>query len=167
MLVTATVALGCKDKTVDPRADAAASVSAPLPPDHLAPGEIAEGKLKAFALPLPRDVEIVREFPGVVVARSKTVTPEQVANYFRARVRDGSVSSGSAETRFLNVHATAEPTRDLAIEIRTGLMGVSTCEIMIRDMTRPPSEPGLSEAERRKRAGLTPDGKILDPKHLE
>src|SRR4029079_16160490 len=129
-----------------------------------APGELIEGKQKAFALPLPREVQIVREFPGVVHATSQTVRPEQVANYFRARVQDGVVSAGASETKFLGVHAKTELTRDLAIEVRSGRPGLTTCEVLVRDMPPPPVEPGLSEAERRRRAGLTPDGKLLDPK---
>ncbi len=38
---------------------------------------------------------------------------------------------------------------------------------MIKDITPPPLEPGLTDEERWKKAGLTPDGKPIDPKKLE
>lgn len=138
------------------------------PADHLAPGELAEGTEKAFGLVLPRDMVIHRTFPNVIHASSKTARPEHVANYFRARVQDGTVSAGAAETKFVGVKAKTELTRVLAIEVRGGNPGLATCDVMVQDITPPPVEPGLTEAERRRRMGLSPDGKtLLDPKRIE
>jgi len=168
LALAATSLAACKGQTRagtdggDPlaRADAA-------PVDHLAPGELVEGKQKAFALVLPRELEIKREFPGTVHATSRTAKPEQVANYIRARVQDGIVAAGAAGTKFLGVHAKGELTRDLSIEVNAGTPGVATCDVLVEDVTRPPVVPGLSDDERRRQVGLTPDGKLLDPKHLE
>ena len=154
---------GCKDKPPPTTIDAAA----PPPPDHLAPGELAEGKQKAFGLTLPGELTIAREGQWMVNATSQTARPEQVANYFRARVVDGNVAVGAVDTKFVRVHAKGEPKRDLTIEVRPGLPGYAACEVLIRDVTPPPTEPGLTDEERKKRAGLGPDGKLLDPKHLE
>ncbi|AKU99415.1 hypothetical protein AKJ09_06079 [Labilithrix luteola] len=155
---------GCKKK-VEPAKPA--PVESAMPVDRLAPGELPEGREVAFGLKLPQGMGIARGFPGVVHATSTTLRPEQVANYFRARVVDGTVSAGAVGTRFIDVHAKTDPKRELAIEIRAGAPGVTTCEVLLRDTTPPPVEPGLSEDERRRKAGLTPDGKLLDPKHME
>lgn len=144
-----------------------APVDSALPVDRLAPGELPEGREVAFGLKLPQGMGVARGFPGVIHATSTTLRPEQVANYFRARVVDGTVAAGAVGTRFLGVHAKTDPKRELAIEVRAGAPGVTTCEVLLRDTTPPPVEPGLSEDERRKKAGLTPDGKLLDPKHME
>lgn len=157
---------GCSSKPVT-TTDAGAQATA-LPVDHLAPGELAEGKEKAFGLTLPRDMSIQRQFPNVIHASSKTARPEQVANYFRARVQDGTVSAGAAETKFIGVHAKTELTRNLAIEVRGGAPGMATCEVMVQDITAPVAEPGLTEEERRRRVGVSADGKkLLDPKNTE
>lgn len=142
-------------------------IDSALPVDRLAPGELPEGREVAFGLKLPQGMGIARGFPGVIHATSTTLRPEQVANYFRARVVDGTVAAGAVGTRFLGVHAKTDPKRELAIEVRAGAPGVTTCEVLLRDTTPPPVEPGLSEDERRRKAGLTPDGKLLDPKHME
>lgn len=161
------LAIACSSKPVATTTEGGAPAARP-PVDHLAPGELAEGTEKAFGLVLPRDMVIHRTFPNVIHASSKTARPEHVANYFRARVQDGTVSAGAAETKFIGVHAKAELTRVLAIEVRGGNPGLASCDVMVRDITPPPVEPGLTEEERRRRMGLSPDGKtLLDPKHTE
>ena len=54
--------------------------------------------------------------------------------------------------------------RVLSIEV--GKTGGQT-HLVVRDKTRPPPKPGLSEAERWREVGLTPDGKPADPKKFE
>lgn len=39
-------------------------------------------------------------------------------------------------------------------------------ELVIRDVTRPPAPAGLSERERWERAGIAPDGKLLNQDQL-
>ncbi|MCL2724623.1 MAG: hypothetical protein FWD69_09330 [Polyangiaceae bacterium] len=168
VLVSGLVALGplsCKRKGEE--LQTATNTPSALPADRLAPGELPEGKEKAFELKLPQGMTISRAFTGTVHASSNTLAPEQVSNFFRARVTGGTVSVSTDEIRFLNVRAVADPNRELAIEIRRGKPGIATCEVLVRDITPPPFVPGLSEDERRNKAGLSPDGGLLDPKRME
>jgi hypothetical protein len=142
-------------------------VDAAAPVDHLAPGEIVEGKDRAFGLPLPRDSKVEARFAGSVHVTS-ILAPESLANFVRARVKDGVITAGGAATKLENVVAVADPARVLTIEVRpTQGHPIAKSEMIVRDTTPPPFDPNLSEEERWRRAGLTPSGELLDPKHLE
>jgi hypothetical protein len=145
-----------------------ASVAAPPPPtpvDQLAPGELLEGTEKAFALVLPRGVHVQRAFMDLVYASGEP-RADDVANYIRARVREGTVTRGATGTVFDSVKVPAEPTRVLHILVGH-LPASDACNLVIRDMTPPPPQPvPTSEAERFRAAGLTPSGQFLDPKHI-
>jgi len=139
----------------------------PPPVDHLAPHEQVEGKDKAFALALPRDAVVVGRFADSVNIQSK-LTLEDLANFVRARVKEGRVVAGGAATTFEDVVVPADPDRRLTIVIRRSNSGAPMrSDMIVRDSTPPPVEPGLSDEERFKKAGLGPDGKLLDPKHTE
>jgi hypothetical protein len=116
---------------------------------------------------LPKDSVVVRAFPGVIHVRSPSATPEQLTNYVRARVADGAVFAGAAETRFVGVKLRSDPTQLLGIEIRAGSPGVARAEMVVRDSTPIALPPGFTEAESRKSVGVTKDGKLADPKHME
>jgi hypothetical protein len=131
--------------------------------DYLAPGELVEGKEKAFALILPRDLGIDHAFANEVLAHSDA-TPEALANYIRAHVRDGTVTVGAMGTTFERVKVPAEPTRELRIRVRTGQGYRSALEV--RDTTPPVIEDPGNERDRWKQAGLLPNGQPVDPKHL-
>lgn len=141
---------------------------APPPPvDRLAPNEVAEGKDKAFALPLPRHAKITGRFDTSVTVRSPLL-PEELANFVRARVKEGNVVAGGAATRFEDVIVPAEPQRRLTIEVRRPpLTGDARSEMTVRDTTPPPVEPNLTDEDRWKKAGFGPDGKLLDPKQAQ
>jgi hypothetical protein len=160
---TAAAGMGCKSKP-PPEPPAPAP---PAPADHLATNEVIEGKDKAFALPLPFYSRVTGRFTTSVTVRS-ALKPEELANFVRARVKDGNVVAGGASTTFENVIVPAEPTRKLTIEVRrTPLTGDARSEMTIRDVTPPPLDPNLTEEERWKSVGMTPDGKLLDPKHMQ
>ncbi len=141
----------------------------PSPPkDHLAPGEIPEGTEKAFALPLPRASEVYMRFPESVHVRS-SLGPEPISNFVRARVKSGRVLVGATMTTFEDVIVPAEPKRHITVEIRRGGPQSDTrSEMVVKDVTPPPPpDPNESEADRRRKAGLTPEGKLLDPNHMQ
>ena len=103
-------------------------------------------------------------FPDRAMARGD-VDPERVANYVRARVKDGKVTAGASLTMFDGVHTPSEPFRALGIRIER-LHG--RCQIEVRDVTPPPDpDPGADEAARWRRLGLAPNGQPLDPKHMQ
>ena len=138
-MVPALHGFGCrKDATPDvepPGAAAAPASPASTPPvDHLMPGELVEGKAKAFALVLPRDVTIDNSLRDEVLAHGDA-TPEAVANYVRARVREGTITVGAMGTTFEHVRVPAEPTRELRIKVSAGRGYRSAIDI--RDITPP------------------------------
>ena len=159
LLMLALAAAGCKKPRPPPVEDA------PLPVDHLAHDEVPGGVEKAFALQLPRDSHIFGRLSNTVLVRS-ALEPEAVSNYVRARVKSGKATIGATATTFENVIVPAEPTRQLTIEIRRANGPGMRTSLTIRDSTpSPPVEIPPDEAWRK--AGLTPDGKLLDPKKVE
>jgi hypothetical protein len=129
--------------------------------DHLAKAELVEGGEKAFALPLPRDVKITFRFPKAIHAEG-VVASEAVANFMRARVKDGEVRVGASETQFEGVRVPSEPTRLLRIRVYGDR---SFTRVVVEDAT-PPIVQGTPD-ERMRNVGLTPDGKLIDDKKVE
>lgn len=142
----------------------ALAASAPArPADHALPDEIAEGNEKAFGLPVPRQMRVIGRFDDVVFITGD-VAPELVANYVRQRVAASNVETGPGKTVFTGVTLRGDAARTLRIDVisRNG-----DTDLTVRDETRPPAREGLTEAERWKALGLTPQGTPLDPTHLE
>jgi hypothetical protein len=145
--------------------DAGASEVGAAPLDRLAPGELIPGTTKAFALVLPRDLHVDQALTDVVFA-SGPVDAADLANYVRARVRDGDVSVGATATVFDKVKAIDAPARLLFVRIFSGPMGRGA-HIEVRDVTPPPVPDLPNEESRWKQVGLRPDGQLLDPQHLK
>jgi hypothetical protein len=76
---------------------------------------------------------------------------------------------GATTTTFEDVIVPAEPKRHITVEIRPGRANTDVrSEMVVKDVTPPPPpDPNESEAELRRKAGLTPDGKLLDPNHMQ
>lgn len=137
------------------------------PLDHLAPGEAVEGKEQVHGLPLPRLSQIAARLASSTHVTSQ-LSPEELINFLRARVKEGTVTTGASSTTLVNVIPRNDANKRLTIEVRVARAGDGTrSEMIIRDTTPAPVEPGLSDEQRMKKAGLTPDGKIADPTHLE
>jgi hypothetical protein len=141
----------------------APSASAP-PVDHLASDELLEGPEQAFGLALPRGVAVLGRFWDVVYVQGQAPLASLV-KYFRSRVRDGSMTVGEKSATFDKVHLPAKPGLELRIEITPG---PATMNIEVRDVSPRPVVGGPSDDESRWRAlGLTKDGKLADPTHLQ
>lgn len=162
------LALGCRHPS-PAETDSAGTVAAPVaatseapPVDHLAPGELIEGTQVALGLKLPRDLRLEEAFADVAYARGLAPL-HSVVTYFRERLKDGSLREGEQAATFMNVHAPGRPGRELSVEIGATLGGV---RVEIRDTT-PPVLPALPNDEARfRQVGLSPDGRWLDPTHL-
>jgi hypothetical protein len=154
---------GCEKKET-PAPTAESARPPPVPVDRLLANELVEGKDKAFGLVLPKQVTISSQFKDMVVAQGE-VQPDAVANYVRARVTDGKAVVGASQTLFEGVKAKSEPSRPLHISV-TSQAGGRFTRVVVRDITPPPDLPG-TPAEKLRSMGLAPDGKLLDPKHLE
>jgi hypothetical protein len=154
---------GCDKK--DPPPASTESTAPASPVDHLAPGEVPEGKDKAFALVLPRGVTVEHSFVDVIFARG-TVPAELLANYVRTRVQDGKVTVGAGRTVFDQVKVPSDPKRLLHIRIDPAADGIGA-RIEVRDVTPPPPDNLPDEESRWRSAGLKPNGEQLDPKHTQ
>jgi len=158
--------LACKrtpppEETTAPPPSPSASIH---PNDRLAPDELLEGTEKAFGLVLPRSTRIDAAFADTVNATvDAKIGP--VVSYFRARVREGTFMKGQFTATFEHVKVPGRPGRELRIRLNE-IGGVGT-KVELFDSTPPPLPDLPDEQARWKAVGLTPDGKILDPKHLE
>ncbi len=61
-----------------------------------------------------------------------------------------------------------DKTKRLTIDVRPfrGTDGTRS-EMIVNDTTPPPFVPNLTDDQRWKKAGMTPNGQLLDPKHVE
>ncbi|MBK9266312.1 MAG: hypothetical protein IPM54_41815 [Polyangiaceae bacterium] len=135
----------------------------PPPPDQLRPGELAEGTVDAFGIKLPRVMNVDTRFPDAVFA-SADVPAKNVVNYVRERVIAERVTTLPTKTVFEGATSKAAPTHKLRIEVIAH--GSTRTNLVVRDETRPPAKPGLTEEERWRQVGMTPQGELIDPSHL-
>jgi hypothetical protein len=159
--------LACGHKHQDAAGEAASAALPAMsaPHDHLAPGELVEGEQRVFAFTLPRDLQVEQNYDGVVFA-SGAVSALDLANYVRARVRDGTVSVGAAATVFDGVRIASEPQRVLYIRV-VGTRTAGRARLEMRDITPIPQPEFPDNATRMRSVGLTPEGKLVDPQHLK
>ena len=156
--------LACKGREAAPGASSTAAPAPAAPPDQLALGELAEGKDEAFGLLVPRVFTIAARFPDAVFANG-SARPEDVTRYVRDRVVAENVETSSTKTVFTGATLKRSPARRLRIEVVS--RGVDQTQIVVRDETRPPAKEGLTEEQRWRELGLTPQGEPLDPTKLE
>jgi hypothetical protein len=142
----------------------AAVSAAPHPVDRLAQGELAAGKGEVWGFVVPREMQVEHRFPEVAHLIGP-VKPDALANYVRDRVVVSHVEIGAARTIFPNARikaGAANRVYEFDVIPEPGMT-----RLVIRDTTPPKASPGLSDAERWKQAGLTPEGRPLDPKQFE
>jgi hypothetical protein len=168
VLCLAALAVSCRKEPVPESAPAQIAVAAvpsasAVPADHLAPDELVEGTGRAFGVVLPRVLQVEGTFRDVVFA-SGEVAVHPLVKYFRTRVTDGSLREGDEAATFEHVHVPGNTDLDLTLHVRT-VRGMARVEF--RDTT-PRSQPALADdAARWRRVGMTPEGRLLDPTHLE
>jgi hypothetical protein len=163
-----TLVAACKSEPRPPPGarNPAASDAAPAevqPVDHLTPGELLEGTQHAFGLTLPRELPVEAAFVNVVYATGPVLV-HSVARYFRSRLEDGALRESQSAATFEHVKVRGKPGLELTIRILAGAEGT---RVEIRDTT-PPSTPNLpDDAARWRQIGMTPQGRPLDPTHLD
>ncbi|MCS6898374.1 MAG: hypothetical protein RMJ98_01135 [Myxococcales bacterium] len=135
------------------------SAEPPLPPDHTLPGELAEGEVKVSGILMPRGFLVHRVFEHQTHVRGMA-TPEQTANYLRRRLEVGSVDVGPSRTIFSGARVKGKEGPPLRVEVNS-LGGVT--EVVVIELRTVPIDPSLSEEERWRKAGLRPEGGLLDP----
>jgi hypothetical protein len=139
------------------------SPSAP-PADHLGPDELIEGTDKAFGVPLPRGLTVEQRFPDTVYATGP-MTVHALTLYFRPRLQGGSLRESENVATFEHVTVAGLPAyTDLSIRLTVTL---NQTRVEITSTTHPPAPDLPDVAARWKQAGLAPNGKVLDPTHLD
>ena len=135
------------------------------PVDRLAPDELGASKHSAHGLALPRGMRLATRSGNSIHAVGKLPAPK-VEQYLRQHVRAASIELVGSKTIFHQAKFSgAEPGRSYEVELER--LGYGRSKIVVRDTTKEKAEPGLSEEERWRQAGLTPDGKLLNPSALE
>lgn len=158
------LAWGCSRKPQAPAPSESAVVpSAPV--DHLAPDELAPSKVEVYGFALPLGMEVESRIADRAYIRGR-VSPEALANYVRDQVVVSHVEIGAARTVFPMARIKGGPAeRVFNLEVVPDEQGT---RLVIKDVTPPPPPPpGLTDAERWRAAGMTPDGRPLDLKQLE
>lgn len=164
VLVAALAASGCRSKE---REAPAPSPSATRAPDRLTEGEIPEGRERAFTLPLPLHSAIKARF-GRSIHIASPHTREELSRFVLARIKDGKTSTAGNTTQYEKVLVSKDPSKTLSIHIRSAALGGEyKSQMVVEDVTPMPEEPGLTDADRWRKAGLTPEGKLIDPKHMQ
>jgi hypothetical protein len=144
-------------------AQTAAPGSSAAPVDHLAPGELPEGSQTAFGLVLPRDLQVRESYVDVVSAVGP-VSVRALVRYLAARLEGGSLREGTQAATFEHVAARGKQGPELLVRV-TSVLGGSRLEI--HKVTHLPASDLPDEASRWRQVGLTPEGKPIDPSHLE
>jgi hypothetical protein len=166
VLVSASV-LGCKKSEVEITRTRIASSGSPLaasatPVDHLAPGELVEGKELAYGVPLPRDGDRIKAVPPSVYGRVRS-TPAALQAYFQARITGGKVVREPGGTIVIDQAHAADPKVSLYIRIdRDPEVGA---RFEVRDATPPVPQLHANDEERWRANGLKPNGAV-DPTTL-
>jgi hypothetical protein len=159
-------AAGCQRSPVSESLDTATASPAPplvVPVDQLATGELLEGPDRAFGLALPRGVRVDAAFADAVYA-SGPVLLHAAALYFRARLRGGDMREGNAAATFEHVGIAGRPDREFRIHVAKVAAQV---RIDIEDTTPAPAPDLPDDKARWRQVGLTPDGRLADPTHLD
>jgi hypothetical protein len=143
---------------VTPQTSAAPAV------DHLGPDELLEGTQVILGLHLPRALSMTRSDLGNAYATGMAgIHP--LVEYFRARLSGGAVREGKDAATFEHAHVRGTaPGTEVSVEIKTVPAGAL---VEVHNTTPPPPSNLPDEAARWKAVGMTPDGKIADPAHLD
>lgn len=166
LLLTALLGIGCGKKEQKAEAQPVDPQGAPTAktPDRLPPGELLEGEVRAFGLPLPRQMTLESITKRTAHARGE-VSAQLLGDYLRQRVHVHHVEMAERTLVFPKVQLRGDAQHTvLRLEvIDEGL----TTHLIVRNLMGPPLVEGLSDEEHWKRAGMTPDGKLIDPQKLQ
>lgn len=138
--------------------------SANRPVDRLAPDELAAGNAEVWGFVVPREMQVEHRYREATHLIGP-VKPDALANYVRERVVVSHVEIGAARTIFPDARIKAGKA-DRVYEFDV-IPEPGITRLIIRDTTPPKIQPGLTDAERWRQAGLTPEGRPLDPKAFE
>jgi hypothetical protein len=152
LLVASLATIGCKRK--------AEPTETAVPADRLTPQEQLPNEVRAFGIPMPRSLKLVQRFTDSVYLTGAGKVDE-LADYFRQYVDAGQVEIAGKRHIFPRATIKGDTSKRVyRIEITTVTPTRSTVKIL--DVTPPPFDPKLTEAQRWEQVGLNPDGTIKD-----
>jgi hypothetical protein len=162
--VLVSAGMGCKGSDEDVTTARATASGAPVaataaPVDHLAPGELVEGKELAYGVPLPRDSEQIKAIAPSVYGRVHGTTTS-LEKYFKARVSGGKLVHEPAGSIIFDQAHGADP--KVALYIRIDHDPEVGARFEVRDATPPVAELHANDEERWRANGLKPNGAV-DP----
>jgi hypothetical protein len=165
-LAACLVCASCHSKADSAPAGSASALasSQAKPLDRLAPDELAAGNAEVWGFAVPRDMQIEHRYVETAHLIGP-VKPDALANYVRERVVVSHVEIGAGRTVFPDAHikgGAADRVYELDVVPEPG-----QTRLVIKDTTPLKVTPGLTDAERWQQAGLTPQGRPLDPKKFE
>ncbi len=162
--VCATATVSCRSEEPPPAPSAEDAPPQATSPDRVAPGALLEGEIVAFGFRAPQAMRLVARFHDAAHFEGR-VKLADLEDYVRARVVARHVEVTPHRSVFPSARIRGgDAQRIYRFEI---VPKAPALQLVIRDTTPPPPTEGLSEEERWRRAGLTPDGKLLDPNELE
>jgi hypothetical protein len=168
VVLLAAVAAACRkappQENAAPAAPPPSASVASVPADHLGPDELVEGTQQAFGLTLPKGLVVTGTLTDRVFAKG-WFRVHPLVEYFRARLQDGALREGAESATFEHVKVPGKPGLELAIHIEPATTGGTN--VIVRDTTPPPVPDLPNEEERWKATGLSKQGKVLDPSHLD
>lgn len=153
---------GSGDAAPAPKAYAPPQASA-LPADHLGPDELVEGHEQVFGVTLPRGVLVERRYTDLVQA-SGPMPVHALVKYFQDRLKGGSLREGAVAATFEHVSQPGAPDAELTIHVEAtlGKTRIDLTSYHRQEAAKLPDEPA-----RWRSVGLTPNGKLIDPSHVE
>ncbi len=163
--LTLVIALvGCDDKEPQmPESHPEEAPPAPETPDRLPPGELLEGTERIYDFPVPRRMKIDAKFADRAHLLGE-VGQRQLSDYVRKRVLTRHVQVEGRRYIFPKVRIRGGGPDLFRMEIVKE--GAQT-RLIITEIEKKKPLQGLTEAERWERAGMRPDGSLIDPQNLQ
>ena len=134
------------------------------PLDRLAADELAAGSANVWGFAVPREMIVEHRYVETAHLVGR-VQADALANYVRDRVVVSHVEIGAGRTVFPDARIKGgAPDRVYELDV---VPEPGQTRLVIKDTTPLKVTPGLTDAERWRQAGLTPQGRPLDPKKFE
>jgi hypothetical protein len=156
--------VGCHRKATPTPAESASASASGTPVDRLTPDELSSGSAAIWGFAVPSDMHVESHYQEVAYIIGP-VKADALANYVRDRVLVSHVEIGAGRTIFPNAKikgGAPEGVYEFDVIPEPG-----ATRLVIHDLTPPKVIPGLTDAERWRQAGLTPQGRPLDMKKFE
>jgi hypothetical protein len=147
-----------------PAPASSAEVASATPVDRLTPEELNAGSSSIWGFSVPQEMHIEHHYREAAYMIGP-VKPDALSNYVRDRVLVSHVEIGAGRTIFPNAHIKGgAPDGVYEFDV---IPEPGATRLVIHDLTPPKVQPGLTDEERWRQAGLTPQGRPLDPKKFE